>query len=66
MLLGLIEYQGVQHYEPTFNFSNNGKLQLHDQMKKEYCLKNNIPLLELNKENILHTAITDWYANINS
>lgn len=65
-LLGLIEYQGVQHYEPTLGFSNNGKLQFHDQMKKEYCLKNNIPLLELNKESILHTAIMDWYANINS
>ena len=65
-LLGLIEYQGIQHYEPTLGFSNNGKLQFHDQMKKEYCLKNNIPLLELNKESILHTAIMDWYANINS
>lgn len=65
-LLGLIEYQGVQHYESTFDFFTNEKLQLHDQMKKEYCIKNNIPLLELNKKSILHTAIMDWYANINS
>ena len=65
-LLGLIEYQGIQHYEPTSGFSNNWKLQFLDQMKKEYCLKNNIPLLELNKESILHTAIMEWYANISS
>ena len=65
-MLGLIEYQGTQHYEPTSCFSNKGKLQFHDKMKKEYCLKNNIPLLELNKESILYTSIMDWYATINS
>ena len=65
-LLGLIEYQGIQHYENAYGFTNNGKLQKHDQMKKDYCFNHHIPLLELNKESILHTAIMDWYMNINS
>ena len=64
-LLELIEYQGQQHYENNLEFTNNGKLQKHDQMKKDYCRNNNIPLLELNKESILYTAIMDWYMNIN-
>lgn len=56
-LIGLIEYQGSQHYENPSVFNNNGKLQLHDQMKKDYCEKNKIPLLELNKDSDLKKEI---------
>lgn len=47
-LLCLIEFQGKQHYEKSSN-SNFGDLQrrITDQMKKEYCLKNNIVLYEI-------------------
>ena len=65
-LLGLIEYQGSQHYEDNPKFTNNGKLQKHDQMKREYCVNHNIPLLELNKGSMLYTTIMEWYMNINS
>lgn len=43
----LIEYQGNQHYiEPTGN-STWTSPQIHDQMKKEYCEKHNILLIEI-------------------
>ncbi len=45
-LFCLIEYQGSQHYQNL-----EGKLwnspQKHDQMKREYCKKHNIPLIEI-------------------
>lgn len=39
----LIEFQGIQHFDSTNNYYNE-KLILHDQMKEDYCLRNNIPL----------------------
>ena len=52
-LLGLIEYQGEQHYK---NYKIMGKQQreITDPMKKEYCLNKNIPLFEIKyTENIV-------------
>lgn len=49
-LIGLIEYQGQQHYSPIDYFGGEEtfkKLQHHDFLKKEYCKDNNIPLLEI-------------------
>lgn len=45
-LLGLIEFQGEQHYNPSNGFYNKTIVK-HDKMKKEYCEKNNIPLIEI-------------------
>ena len=45
-LKGLIEYQGEQHYNKNNKFYNPDIVQ-HDKMKKDYCQKNNIPLLEI-------------------
>ena len=41
----LIEFQGIQHFYNT----DWGKTQREetDQKKKEYCLKNNIPFIEI-------------------
>lgn len=64
VLLGLIEYQGSQHYELNASFSNNGLLQLHDDMKKEYCREHNISLLELNKDNDLEKDLLSWLNQI--
>lgn len=64
VLLGLVEYQGSQHYELNDSFSNNGLLQLHDDMKKEYCQEHNIPLLELNKDNNLEKDLLFWLNQI--
>lgn len=53
-IIGLIEYQGKQHYEPIFQkyFESTKK---NDYIKYNYCNINNIPLLIIpywNKENI--------------
>lgn len=60
-LLGLIEYQGSQHYDTDSAFNHQGKLLLHDNMKKEYCAKNNLQLLELNKTHCLEQELLQWY-----
>ena len=52
----LIEYQGEQHYYPI-SYDDNQSLEeinnkynytiLHDEIKRNYCIKNNIPLVEI-------------------
>jgi hypothetical protein len=53
-VLGLIEYQGVQHFRPIYFGKGMTKeaaersfndLQITDKIKKEWCKKNKIPLL---------------------
>ena len=44
----LIEYQGIQHYEPKSKFGGIAglrKQQANDMKKREYCKKHNINLL---------------------
>ena len=43
-LIGLIEFQGEQHYNPSNGYYNETIIE-HDRMKKEYCNKNNIKLI---------------------
>ena len=43
-LIGLIEFQGEQHYNPSNGYYNETIIE-HDRMKKEYCDKNNIKLI---------------------
>lgn len=49
-LLGLIEYDGKQHFEPIEYFGGKDgfmKTQKRDKIKNEYCKVHNIPLLRL-------------------
>lgn len=44
----LIEYQGVQHYHPDLlHGSWIQNPQIHDEMKRKYCLEHNISLIEI-------------------
>lgn len=46
----LIEYQGIQHYEPKSKFGGSSglkKQQFNDMLKREYCRKHNITLLAI-------------------
>ena len=45
----LIEYDGIQHFEPRFTFKKNSfKIQQkHDKIKNEYCKTHNIPLIRI-------------------
>lgn len=51
ILLFLLEYQGSQHYIASgrqWNTKENlEKVKQSDKLKKEYCIKNNIPLYEI-------------------
>ena len=47
-IIGLIEYHGVQHFDPTNFYAQNGnfeKIQLTDAIKNKYCNEHKIPLL---------------------
>lgn len=47
-LIGLVEFQGKQHYFPVQWFGGQKvfeKNQIRDQIKKDYCKKNMIPFL---------------------
>jgi hypothetical protein len=49
-LIGLIEYQGIQHYEPIDAWKGSEglrKIQLRDAIKKKFCHENNIRFLEI-------------------
>lgn len=43
----VIEYDGLQHYEPKFGEESFKKTLLHDGMKNNYCRWNNIDLLRI-------------------
>ena len=43
----LIEYDGIQHFEPSFGQKSYEVTQKHDQIKNEYCLSHNIPLIRI-------------------
>jgi hypothetical protein len=68
-LLCLVEYDGEQHFKPI-DFAGKGELwalqQLHitqrrDQIKTDYCLKNNIPLIRIpywERQNLEHYLLS--------
>ena len=66
-LVGLVEFDGIGHYDKdSFGEKSYKKTKLHDQMKNTYCVKNNIPLLRIpywefdNVEKLL----IDWLIDI--
>lgn len=50
-LRNLIEFDGIQHYNPKAQFNKDQNafdiIQQRDNIKNEYCLKNNIPLIRI-------------------
>lgn len=64
-VVGLIEYQGSQHYNDRCGDFGRQQREVTDKQKQEYCLKNNIPLLILNKDNInLKEDILNFYNEV--
>ena len=63
-----IEYHGIQHYEPRSKFGGEieyEKTILRDTIKKEYCLKQNIPLLIISyNENVKDKLTLFFKSNI--
>lgn len=65
----LIEVQGRQHYMPVDIFGGEEeflKRQRYDSKKREYCTKNNIPLLELSYKEIPKMNKEDFFRRIRS
>ena len=49
-LIALIEYQGIQHYEVVEHFGGESGYEItkkRDEIKRNYCISNNIPLIEI-------------------
>lgn len=66
-LVGLIEFQGQQHYKEFGGYFEGQlkEIQERDRLKKEYCRKNNIPLLILKYDNKdLKRSIKSFYKRI--
>jgi len=43
----LLEYDGIFHYEKQYDNDGFEALQIHDKLKNEYCIKNNIILIRI-------------------
>lgn len=64
-VVSLIEYQGIQHYCPVEYFGGQEEYEKQvkfDNLKREYCLKNNIPLLEISykDKNKIEQILKGW------
>lgn len=59
----LIEYDGIQHFKPSFNEKEFKNIKINDEIKNKYCKENNIKLLRIpywefdNIETILKSAL---------
>jgi hypothetical protein len=67
--LGLIEFQGKQHYEMIEMYDGEEGYQkriLHDQIKRDYCKANNIPLLEVRYDQTqdIPTLLDDFISSL--
>ena len=69
-LIGLIEYNGEQHYNPIEKWGGESKLieqQLRDKRKMDYCNEHNIPLLVIpywDYDNITFDYLLSSFAEI--
>ena len=69
-LIGLIEYDGKQHFEPIEYFGGEvgfKNTQKRDEIKNRYCKQHNIPLLRLPYTLSLHdikTKIYEYYESL--
>ncbi|ABY42421.1 hypothetical protein [Bacillus mycoides] len=64
-LLGLIEYDGIQHFEPVDAFGGENRFQelkIKDRIKNNFCCSNNIPLLRINYQEYekIKTILQQW------
>ncbi|WP_156876155.1 hypothetical protein [Clostridium kluyveri] len=59
----VIEYDGIQHFKPSFNKKEFKNIKINDETKNNYCKDNNIKLLRIpywefnNIETILESAL---------
>lgn len=59
-----IEFNGEQHYKPIKLFGGEAnliKIQKRDKIKKEYCLKNNIPLIIIKYDDNINKILKNLF-----
>lgn len=61
----LIEYDGIQHFDED-NYFFSKSTQQHDQMKNDYCVKNNIILKRINKDTDIEKTLQSILTSLNS
>lgn len=62
----VIEYQGIQHFEPIKYFGGEVKFATqtkHDEMKKEYCKTHNIKLYYINYNEVVQDKLDELLQN---
>lgn len=62
-VIGIIEFNGQQHYECIEHFGGEQKfliVQKRDEIKRDYCKKHNIPLLEIPYTELGKINIDNW------
>lgn len=64
--MGLIEFQGRQHYEEIKMYGGLKPIQHRDQIKRDYCKANNIPLLEIRYDQTqdIPTLLDDFVSSL--
>ena len=65
-LIGLIEYNGSQHYDIKFSKEQFLQTQLTDKIKQNFCKENNISLLTIpyTEYNSIETILKNWINNL--
>jgi hypothetical protein len=70
IVIGLIEYDGKQHFEPIEFFGGiEGfhETKIRDQIKNEYCCSHNIPLIRLHytlSTDEIKTKVYEYYLSV--
>lgn len=70
-ILLLIEFDGLQHFMPKFGDESFNEIKKNDNIKNDYCLRNNIPLVRvkynraLKLDNFRKKVINELIENIN-
>lgn len=60
-IVGLIEYNGQQHYDSTSSWFDEAAV-VRDNQKKEYAMQNNIPLLILTKDSNIESELKSFFS----
>lgn len=61
-----VEYQGKQHYETVEFFGGEKEFEIrqkHDKIKRNFCKKNKIVLLEIKYSDNIESKLNEFFIN---
>ncbi len=62
-LLGLIEYQGQQHFDDSYGWFGLQQREETDKLKRDYCNKHNIPFYEISYNDNIEISLKNILSN---